>query len=138
MQDPMDTASEAASSFSLQEYAGILRRRRAIILQAFVIVLVAGVLVTIFQAPTYQTGGKLLVEPQSFVISSMSTSDPLADLFRVNSQYSLPTQLQLLQGGDMRKKVADKIGNNVPGLMSAPRRGHRSFLSLRRETTRTI
>jgi len=119
----MDTASEAASSFSLQEYAGILRRRRAIILQAFVIVLVAGVLVTIFQAPTYQTGGKLLVEPQSFVISSMSTSDPLADLFRVNSQYSLPTQLQLLQGGDMRKKVADKIGNNVPGFTVAAQEG---------------
>ena len=114
MQDPMDSAPEAASSFSLQDYAGILRRRRAIILQAFVIVLVAGVLVTLFQPPVYQASGRLLVEPQQTVIQSISTSDPLADLFRVNSQYSIPTQIQLLQSADMMGKVAQQVKGTLP------------------------
>ncbi|MES2459919.1 MAG: polysaccharide biosynthesis tyrosine autokinase [Armatimonadota bacterium] len=116
MQDQMDSAPEAASSFSLQDYAGILRRRRAIILQAFVIVLVAGVLVTLFQAPVYQASGRLLVEPQTYSINSVNTSDPLAELFRVNSQYSIPTQIQLLQSSEMMGKVAAKVSGALPAI----------------------
>jgi succinoglycan biosynthesis transport protein ExoP len=114
MQDQMDSAPEAASSFSLQDYAGILRRRRAIILQAFVIVLVAGVLVTLFQAPVYQTSGRLLVEPPTYLIQQINTSDPLADLFKGNSQYSVPTQIQLLQSAQMIGKVAAKVPGALP------------------------
>jgi capsular exopolysaccharide synthesis family protein len=119
----MDSAPEAASSFSLQDYAGILRRRRAIILQAFVIVLVAGVLVTLFQPPVYQTSGRLLVEPQNYGIQTFNGSDPFSDLFRVNSQYSIPTQIQLLQSSEMMGKVSAKVPGALPAISVGAQEG---------------
>jgi uncharacterized protein involved in exopolysaccharide biosynthesis len=63
MQD-REFTPEAAPTVSLREYGDILRRRRAIILQTLVIVLVAGILITLFQTPTYQATARLLVRPQ--------------------------------------------------------------------------
>jgi polysaccharide biosynthesis transport protein len=109
MQEPLGSFQEPSSTISLREYGDVLRRRRAIILQTFVIVLVAGVLVTLFQPPVYQAKARLLIEPPSYVINSAST-DPLADLFRINQQYSIFTQVEMLQTGDIRKRVSDKLG----------------------------
>ena len=110
MQDSLGAVPEPASTISLREYGDVLRRRRAIILQTFVIVLVAGVLVSIFQQPVYRSTARLLLEAPSYTINSVSTSDPLGDLFRVNNQYSVGTQVELLQTGKIRKEVADKLG----------------------------
>lgn len=125
MQDSMDTASEPSSSISLREYGDVLRRRRAIILQTFVIVLVAGVLVTLFTAPTYRSTARLLLEPVSFQINSVNGSDPLADLFSINQAYSITTQVELLQTADIRKKVSDAIGRgaSLPSMTVAPVEG---------------
>ena len=122
MQDSIDTASEPTSSISLREYGDVLRRRRAIILQTFVIVLVAGVLVTLFTAPTYRATARLLLEPVSFQINSVTGTDPLQDLFRINQAYSISTQVEQLQTAEIRKKVADAIGRgaNLPSMSVAP------------------
>ena len=122
MQDSIDTASEPTSSISLREYGDVLRRRRAIILQTFVIVLVAGVLVTLFTAPTYRATARLLLEPVSFQINQVSGNDPLNDLFRINQAYSISTQVEQLQTAEIRKKVADAIGRgaNLPTMTVAP------------------
>jgi succinoglycan biosynthesis transport protein ExoP len=115
MQDSLSTVSEPTSTISLREYGDVLRRRRAIILQTFVIVLVAGVLVTLFQPPVYHGSGRLLLEAPSYVINSVNSSDPLSDLLRLGNPYSMPTQVELLQTSDIRKQVADKIGTvNLP------------------------
>jgi succinoglycan biosynthesis transport protein ExoP len=114
MQETTGFSPEASSSISLREYGDVLRRRRAIILQTFVIVLVAGVLVTLFTAPTYQATARLLVTPQQFFINQVNGADPLADLFSINNQHTIATQIQLLQTPDVQKKVADKL--NTPGL----------------------
>lgn len=116
MQDTTSFTPEASSSISLREYGDVLRRRRAIILQTFVIVLVAGVLVTLFTAPTYRATARLLVDPQGVYINQINSSDPLADLFRINQQYSIATQIQLLQKPEMQKAVAAKL--NTPLLPS--------------------
>lgn len=117
MQDSMGFNPEASSSsISLREYGDVLRRRRAIILQTFVIVLVAGVLVTLFTAPTYRASARLLVEPPQYVINQVNGSDPLADLFRINQQYSIATQIQLLQTPEIQKKVSEAIGGGLPSM----------------------
>lgn len=103
MQDSFNAISDTSSStISLREYGDVLRRRRAIILQTFVVVLVAGVLVTTFTPPTYRATARLLLEPSSYVINQVSSSDPLADLFRVNNEYSIATQVELLQAEKLR------------------------------------
>ena len=116
MQDQIDTFTDATPTVSLREYGDILRRRRAIILQTFVIVLVIGVLYTLFTAPTYQARAKLLIEPQASGLTISSGTDPLAELFRLNTQYSLATQMEILQSPEMREKVAKDIGGGLPGM----------------------
>ncbi len=113
MQERMEFMNEAAPVVSLREYGDILRRRRAIILQTFVIVLVAGVLITLFQTPTYRAVARLLVEPPQLVIGQNS-SDPLAQLFGLTRQYTVLTQVELLQSSKIRKKVIEKINGDLP------------------------
>ena len=122
MQDSIDTASEPTSSISLREYGDVLRRRRAIILQTFVIFLVAGVLWTLFTPPTYRAVARLLLEPVSFQINQVNGSDPLADLFRINTAYSISTQVEQLQTDEIHKKVADALGRggDLPIMSVAP------------------
>jgi polysaccharide biosynthesis transport protein len=116
MQESLGPFQEPSSTISLREYGDVLRRRRAIILQTFVIVLVAGVLVTLFTPPTYQAKARLLIEAPQYTINQVST-DPLADLFRINQQYSLLTQVEMLQTQEMKKKVATKLNaQNLPAL----------------------
>lgn len=110
MQEPLGPFQESANTVSLREYGDVLRRRRAIILQTFVIVLVAGVLVTIFQAPTYQASSRLVLEPPNYFINSVNTSDPLAELFRINQQYSMGTQIEMLQTPEVKTEIAKQIG----------------------------
>ena len=83
MQDQIDTFTDSTPTVSLREYGDILRRRRAIILQTFVIVLVVGVLYTLFTAPTYQARARLLIEPQSsgLTISNGTVKPPFSISF---------------------------------------------------------
>jgi capsular exopolysaccharide synthesis family protein len=116
MQESLGPFQEPSSTISLREYGDVLRRRRAIILQTFVIVLVAGVLVTLFTPPTYQAKARLLIEAPSYIINQ-ATTDPLADLFRINQQYSLMTQVEMLQTQDMRRRVQSKLSTqSLPAL----------------------
>ncbi len=125
MQDSIDNASEPTSSISLREYGDVLRRRRAIILQTFVIFLVAGVLWTLFTPPTYRAVARLLLEPVSFQINQVNGSDPLADLFRINTAYSISTQVEQLQTDEIHKKIADALGRggDLPVMSVAPLEG---------------
>lgn len=124
MQEPLGSFQETTNQVSLREYGDVLRRRRAIILQTFVIVLVAGVLVTIFTPPTYQATARLLIEPPAYFINQLNTSDPLADLFRINQQYSILTQVEMLQTGKVREEVAKKLqSTKMPSMSVRPVEG---------------
>ena len=125
MQDSLGSQPDAPSSISVREYLDILRRRRAIIIQTSAIVLVIGVLVNIYTAPTYKANARLLLAPPAFSINTVNTSDPLADVFQNNQQYSTMTQVQMLQAGDLRGRVAEKIGakGGLPAMTVTPVEG---------------
>lgn len=108
MQERMDLASEATSTISLREYGDILRRRRVIILQTFVIVLVAGVLITLFQPLVYQASARLLLQPPSYTIN-MANNDPLAEIFGLSNKYTPQTQVELLKSKKIRTLAAGKM-----------------------------
>jgi len=108
MQERMDLASEATASISLREYGDILRRRRVIILQTFVIVLVAGVLITLFQQPVYQASARLILQPPSYTVN-LANNDPLAEIFGLSNKYSPQTQVELLKSKKIRTLAAGKM-----------------------------
>lgn len=110
MQERNEFVAEGTSALSLREYGDILRRRRAIILQTFVIVLVAGVLITLFQPLVYQSTARLLLEPPSYLLNTVN-NDPLAELFKLNSPYSPATQVELLKSSKIRAGAAEKMTN---------------------------
>ncbi len=104
-----------APTISLREYGDILRRRRAIILQAFLFVVIVGVIWTSFQTNIYSSTARLLIEPQSAGINLNTQNNPLDNLFRINQNYNVNTQVELLQTPDMLKAVSDKInGRELP------------------------
>ena len=114
MQDRTEFTPEAAPTISLREYGDILRRRRTIILQTLVIVLVAGILVTLFQTPTYQATARLLVRPPSLSLNVSGGGGPLEELMRSSTTYNVPTQVEMLNSRDMQKKLQEKIGGDLP------------------------
>ena len=123
MQDRTEFTPEAAPAVSLREYGDILRRRRTIILQTLVIVLVAGILITLFQTPTYQAIARLLVRPQGLNLNVGTDSGPLGDILRPQSIYSVATQVEMLNSSEMRKKIQEKIGGELPQFSIEPIEG---------------
>jgi capsular exopolysaccharide synthesis family protein len=124
MQESQGPFQESSSNVSLREYGDILRRRRAIILQTFVIVLVAGVLVTLFATNVYQARSRMLLEPTGFFINQVNTTDPLADLFLISQPYSVMTQVEMLQSAEIRERVAKSLNaTNMPALSVKPIEG---------------
>jgi polysaccharide biosynthesis transport protein len=131
MQEQTDFSTEGTSSISLREYGDILRRRRAIILQTFVIVLVAGVLITLFQPLVYQASSRILLEPPSYLINTVN-NDPLAELFKLNSPYSPATQVELLKSNALKKKASDLMtnGKSLTGFTVTPVEGGTSIVEV--------
>jgi polysaccharide biosynthesis transport protein len=122
MQD-REFTPEAAPTVSLREYGDILRRRRAIILQTLVIVLVAGILITLFQTPTYQATARLLVRPQGMTVNFGNNDNPLAAAFDPQSNYGVMTQVEMLNSSEMKKRLQDKIGGEIPKFTIEPIEG---------------
>jgi polysaccharide biosynthesis transport protein len=122
MQD-REFTPEVAPTISLREYGDILRRRRAIILQTLVIVLVAGVLITLFQTPTYQATARLLVRPPGMNVTIGASTDPLAGLYDDRANFGVMTQVEMLNSSDMRKRLQDKMGGDIPRFTIEPIEG---------------
>ena len=121
MQDRTEFTPEAATTVSLREYGDILRRRRTIILQTLVIVLVAGILITLFQTPTYQATARLLVRPPSLNLQrELVMTAPSGGLMRNQSTYGVATQVEMLGSREMKKKLLDKIGGELPDFTIEP------------------
>jgi succinoglycan biosynthesis transport protein ExoP len=99
-----------SSGVSLQEYLAILRRRRGIILQTFVVILVVGVVITLLTKPVYEASAQMLVDPPALSVNSVDASNPLSSLFTVGQQQSLDTQIQVLQAGPLMDQVTQQVG----------------------------
>jgi len=112
MQD-REFTPEVAPTISLREYGDILRRRRAIILQTLVIVVVAGVLITLFQTPTYQATARILVKPPGMNINLSGVNDPLVGLYDNRAEFGVMTQVEMLNSSDRKKKLQEKIGGQI-------------------------
>src|SRR5688572_16073829 len=75
--------NEAAveDEFSLRDFLTILRRRKAIFLQTFLLVVAVGTVVTMATKPLYRSSARILVEGQTTTVALSNTDDPLSQLF---------------------------------------------------------
>lgn len=126
----MHEETAAQNEVSLREYLNLLRRRKAIIIQTFVAILIIGIIVANVSRPVYRSSGRLLIAPQMNPINLGRTmDDPLSQLFQNRRAHTIETQIQVLltptllsqayenagvSPDDKRVKVSvDRSGDNV-------------------------
>src|SRR2546426_5240206 len=86
------------SEITLRDYVDLLRRRRSIIIQTFVLVVTVGLIVTFMTKPLFRTQTRILVEGKSYYVSQFSPNDPMSNLFTADAGHEAETQLGILQG----------------------------------------
>ena len=99
-----------AAGFSLPEALGLLRRRRGIIGQAFVLITVIGAAQALMAKNVYQATAKMLVEGPSYNLNTVDSGNPLASLFQMSQQQTVDTQVEVLQAAPLLDQVAKEIG----------------------------
>ena len=105
----LDTDAHLAGH-SVSEYFALLRRRRAIILQAFVLVGVLGIAQSLMTKNVYESSAKLLVEGPSYNMNTVDSNNPLAALFQLNQQQTVDTQVEVLQAQPLLDQVEKQVG----------------------------
>jgi succinoglycan biosynthesis transport protein ExoP len=100
----------AGPGFSLQEYLAILRRRRAIIIQAFILVAVIGIAQALMAKNVYEASAQLLVDGPSYNLNTVDSSNPLSSLFEMSDQQTVDTQVVVLQAQPLLDQVTKQVG----------------------------
>src|SRR5258708_3321912 len=99
------------TEISIPSYLDLLRRRKTIIIQTFVVILVVGVVLTLMSKPVYRSGGRLLVETRnSNSITQIDPSNPLIGLLTPDSGHDVATQIEVLQGNKPLSEAYLKAG----------------------------
>ena len=101
---------QGAAGFSLQEYLAILRRRRAVIIQAFILISVIGVAQALMAKNVYQASAQLLVDGPSYNLNTVDASNPLSSLFEMSDQQTVDTQVVVLQSQPLMDQVTKQVG----------------------------
>ena len=107
----MEPDNETQSNgLSPQEYLHILRRRRAIILQAFLIISVVGTAIALLSKNVYQANARLLVDAPTMNLNSVDASNALSQIFALTQPQNVSTQVEVLQSAPLADKVRRQIG----------------------------
>ncbi len=121
----------SAAGFSLQDSLAILRRRRAIIIQAFILITVIGVAQALMAKNVYQAGAKLLVEGPSYNLNTVDSSNPLSSLFQISQQQTVDTQVEVLQAQPLLDQVTKQVG---PAALSVATVGQTNVIAVGAES----
>jgi capsular exopolysaccharide synthesis family protein len=103
-----------AQAPSLRDLLTILRRRKAIAIQAFIIVVALGVVTTLITKPTYRSTARILVESASPVMTINNNTNPLSNLFLPAVGHQTETQVEILRSSAVADK-ATKESQVPPG-----------------------
>lgn len=85
------------SALSLRDFLNILRRRRAIAINTFILVVVLGVVLTLITTPRYSSSARILVEGKIQAVTISDTENPLSNLFIPRTGHDVATQVQILR-----------------------------------------
>ena len=106
MEDRFNPSEEQTASVSVREYIDVFRRRRAIFIQTFLLILVISVVVTLLTPPVYQSRARLLVAGRSASLNSINTDNPLSALLAVFPFLIFGTALAGFLGADQFAETA--------------------------------
>lgn len=104
-------------ALSLKDFFNILRRRRAIAINTFILVVVIGIVLTLITTPRYSSSARILVEGKIQAVTISDTENPLSNLFIPRSGYDVATQVQILRS-PLVLNEAYKATNIPPGAVS--------------------
>lgn len=85
------------AEISLKDILGLLRRRRAVILQTFIVIVVIGGMITMLTKPVYRSTTRILVEGKSATVTQLNANDVMGSLFMPPPGYDVATQIEVLQ-----------------------------------------
>src|SRR5689334_8048711 len=78
----LDVETEAQEQgTSLRDLLSVIRRRKAIAIRTFLLVVALGVALTFMTKPLYRSTARILVEGKASTIALSNTTDPLSNLF---------------------------------------------------------
>ena len=113
MQDDYGTQP---SEMSIRDYIDLLRRRKAIIIQAFIVVVSVGLVITMMSKPVYQSVGSILVEGRKWGIPATETQGIFAGLYPSDSGHGVDTQIVVITGRNVVDRASEMAGVR-PGLV---------------------
>lgn len=102
---PLEEGEESTPSLSLRDFLGILRRRRPIVINTFILVVALGVAATLLTKPTYRTGARLLVQGTSRALSIAADSNPFGTIFQAKPGRDVDTQIEILRSNEVLDRV---------------------------------
>jgi len=98
---------------NLRDYLDILRRRKAIMLQTFVVVVAVGFIVTLMSKPVYEASAKLLVISGMPGLNIMNTENPLSAILQQAQPDSVATQVEVLQSQPFMAEARKLAGGSA-------------------------
>jgi capsular exopolysaccharide synthesis family protein len=113
----------ALPELNLREYLQIIRRRKVVFIQVFVVVLAIGIVAAMTGKPIYETTAKLLVTAGSSSVSIVDSNNPIATMLAAAQPDSVDTQLQVLQSGPFLDD-AYRLAHITPKPNAAPTSVH--------------
>src|SRR5205807_2491737 len=90
---------------NLRDYLDVLRRRKAIMLQTFVVVLAVGILTTLLSRPVYEASAKLLVVASSPQVQMITQDNPFSQILGQTQPDSVATQIEVLQSAPFLERA---------------------------------
>lgn len=126
---PSPSAAAPRADLNLSVYVDVIRRRRTIFIQIFVMVMAIGLVVTALSKPVYQTYAKVLVPMGGAAVGMFDAKDPISVILATARPEPIKTQVEILQSEpfqeDARKeaKIVDRPGVVPPTVTIEPLEG---------------
>ncbi len=91
-----------AIDISLRDYFDLLHRRRAVVIQSFLLIIAVGFVLNIVTKPRYRSSTRVLLEGKSNAMATYDAGNPLSSLLLQDSGHDISTQIGVLQGQQVR------------------------------------
>ncbi len=81
-----------------------------VVVQAFVLISVVAVVLTLMTRPVYRATARLLIESPTASYNAIDTSNPLSGILALSQPQSVKTQVEVLQNPDLQGQVVKTVG----------------------------
>jgi polysaccharide biosynthesis transport protein len=104
------TPTSSPPELNFKEFIDVLRRRKSVFAQVFIMVVVVGMVATALTRPVFETQAKLLVPTGSSSVNVIDSNNPIATMLAAAQPDSVATQMQVLQSAPFLDDVRHAAG----------------------------